>query len=246
MKYNLSYSTKLSHGYIPEQIAWLDLHLLTSTPSINYTSGSFKDGHRKIDNWNADNNLVILDIDNGLTLNVATQILLSNGLKSLIVTTKSHRIEKNGEVCDRYRIILPMQSEFSMSTGEYREYFIEICKLFLNAVDPATKDPARFYYANPEQQHWYIDGDTVLDWYFFKPTQKPVATNNNNNKTTPNGLIKWGVENIKQGNRNNGLFWVYNRCIEEGYDAEAVITQINSNLSNPLSEIEVKKLLRKV
>jgi hypothetical protein len=58
-------------------------------------------------------------------------------------------------------------------------------------------------------------------------------------------LIKWGIETIKSGNRNNALYWVYNRCIENDYDASHVINTINANMESPLDSRELNKILRK-
>lgn len=75
------------------------------TAQSNYSPFVFKDNYRKAEN-STPTNLIIYDIDEGLTLDKA--VTLCADFKSLIVTTKSHQVEKNGVVCDRFRVIIPL------------------------------------------------------------------------------------------------------------------------------------------
>ena len=71
-----------------------------------YSPFVFEGGKKIGDNWRNDNqNLLILDIDDGLSLNEAKELFKE--FKYLIATTKSHQIEKKGLKCDRFRVILP-------------------------------------------------------------------------------------------------------------------------------------------
>jgi hypothetical protein len=71
-----------------------------------YSPFTFKDGIKKSENWsNEYQDLIILDIDNGLTIQEAKKQFKS--YEYLLATTKSHQIDKKGLKCDRFRIIIP-------------------------------------------------------------------------------------------------------------------------------------------
>ena len=82
-------------------IEFNQLHNITSTK--NYSPFTFNDGKRNQVNSKT-HNLICFDIDEGLELKKA--IDLCSNFKSLIVTTKSHQVDKKGLICDRYRIVV--------------------------------------------------------------------------------------------------------------------------------------------
>ena len=92
---------------------------------------NFKDGVKKSDNWSNENqNLLILDIDDGMTIEEAKQEF--KDYKYLIATTKSHQIEKKGITCDRFRVIfsatnVPMGDDYfkAMRALERKYPFID-------------------------------------------------------------------------------------------------------------------------
>lgn len=75
--------------------------------------------------------------------------------KRIIATTKSHGVEKNGLVCDRYRLIIPFEQTIS-SYDIYKATYIKALKQFYWA-DQACHDGARFFF--PCREVRYIDRD---------------------------------------------------------------------------------------
>ena len=244
MKINISFSEKMSHGYTPEIVDWEYLYTLTCM-DLNYTAGRFQNGHRTTSNWRGGNNCVILDIDANVSIQQARNFLEVNDLKSLIITTKSHRVEKNGVVCDRFRIIVPMKSALYCAPEHYKKLFVEINKFFMNAADIATKDPSRFYYGNAKQAHWYIEGDVILDWSMFQPEEVKPVKKAHSNSGDAKALIEWGLRNVRAGNRNNALYWIAKESERSGYDPDVIVNAVNDGIKDPLPLEEIKVLLRK-
>lgn len=94
---NIPHANRLEWAYG----AWESLHEITAR--YEYSATRFKNGTRK----NAlarEVGSIILDVDDGMTLEEGIELFGS--YKSLIVTTKSHQIEKNGVIADRFRVIL--------------------------------------------------------------------------------------------------------------------------------------------
>lgn len=244
---NISWSKDLAHNFISEQVDFKDLWQLTHS-DFNYTAGSFLNGHRTANNWEGGNNCLIFDIDSNLSISEASEIILSMNLKALIVTTKSHQKEKNGIICDRYRAILPLQRVFYGSIEKYKEHFTEATKIFKDSVDMTTKDPSRFYYGNKNQQYWYIEGDTILDWSAFQKIKKQNNVNNKKffNITDSKKIQKWFIENTKEGSRNKMLYRAGMYAKDASLDYSKFINTINNNIKKPLEDKELKQIIKSV
>lgn len=141
---NFSYSTHLADGYIPYSLSLKDFSNVLVSKG-NYSPFQYDNNYRKEINSNLDKcNCIMLDFDDGMSIDEAK--LLFNQYKNIIATTKSHQKEKNGIICDRFRLILPTNRVFeNISIDEYKM----MMQILINRYgsDNATKDIARFYYA---------------------------------------------------------------------------------------------------
>src|SRR5687767_274132 len=66
-----------------------------------YSLGTFKDNYRKKENF-IETRAIGLDFDAGVTLEEATEMF--KDYMHIIAPTRSHRVEKNGVVADRFRV----------------------------------------------------------------------------------------------------------------------------------------------
>jgi len=116
------------------------------TSGFAYASAKFKNNHRLDENYEGEEDVLILDIDEAVTLDQA-KILFSK-YTNFIITSKSHQIEKNNIVCDRYRVFIKLES--TLQDAELRVELIN--NIFTNFpfVDKKCKNPSRFYFASPE------------------------------------------------------------------------------------------------
>lgn len=88
--------------------------------------------------------ILVLDIDDGIRIEDAIAELEARNLTFIIGTTKSHQKEKNGKVCDRFRVILPLNTEIT-SEAEYLATWHKAKSIFPQ-IDNSCKDVARFYF----------------------------------------------------------------------------------------------------
>ena len=75
--------------------------------------------------------------------------------KIIIATTKSHQKEKNGIICDRFRMIIPFDQRIT-DVVQYKynmEFILEQCEF----ADKACKDAARLFF--PCQKIVYVNKD---------------------------------------------------------------------------------------
>ncbi len=138
---------------------------------FNYTAGLFKDGinnkgkkvqgYRNKDNYLNYSDVIILDVDDGITINQAKQIF--EPFSYIIATTKSHQKEKNGIICDRFRVILPTDKPIELDKDEYSFMMEEVYKDF-PFVDTVCKDASRFYYPSSDSQIIQHEGFTYFYW----------------------------------------------------------------------------------
>lgn len=137
--------------------------LASLVKSHNYaTFVELADNYRKADNVVQLGNCAIFDIDNDPdqpNLSIAQAQDLLKGTTYLLVTSKSHQVEKvkpSGEplpAVDRYRVIVPLTQPLTASKDQYRLEMMKIAEQLGLAeyADPkALKDIARQYYRSPE------------------------------------------------------------------------------------------------
>ncbi len=185
------------------------VHLVTE--KFPYSSMIFnnevKNGtNRRGDNVQSIGNLIIFDIDEGMTLEDA--IANAKDYQSLIVTSKSHQIEKKGIVGDRYRVIIPLYAvnedlTLTIPKEDYSAFYTFAANyLGFNSFDKATKDIARFYYPNPLQEVFYSGNNEILEFEMlynefldhkklseaYKPTYTPRTYPSGTNRLFKNEL----------------------------------------------------------
>lgn len=115
------------------------------TQEYNWSPGLYKDNYRNKENF-ISCECVGLDIDNDedvkMSLEEAREAF--KDYKHVIVPSKSHRKEKNGEVKDRYRVILFLSQPIN-DEPTYNATWQSLQNQF-PAIDPACRDTSRFYY----------------------------------------------------------------------------------------------------
>jgi SMC interacting uncharacterized protein involved in chromosome segregation len=116
---------------------------------VCYAPVGFRSGIRKNEATEAYSNLVIMDIDEGMTLEYAKEVF--KDYYAIITTTRNHQKEKNGKVCDRFRVVL-LSSKYIYTTPEkYRGLMKNIQKFYDVSMDTACFDKAHIYYSNPSE-----------------------------------------------------------------------------------------------
>lgn len=103
----------------------------------------WKDGVRRGENF-LSAKYAGLDFDDGQwDLDEARAFFESSGVNYLLGTTKSHRLNKNGLVADRFRVILPFENIIT----DPQLYCYNMWSLSQDLpIDPACKDAGRFFY----------------------------------------------------------------------------------------------------
>ncbi len=150
------------------------LELETLIKTYPYSNFTFKDGYRSSDNT-AQMTALILDFDNDnpnylISMQEVANKLKEKGIKALLVETKSSGKEKAGIVAERFRVIIPIQKEISISKENREEYAraVENFARELNLLDyldkGALKDIARMYRPSPNTAKSLVVNGNAVDF----------------------------------------------------------------------------------
>ena len=235
---------------------------------FRYSAGTFRNEYISDENYLQEQNLFIIDIDNDLNLEDAKALFSS--MTYLITTTKSHQKPKkkkvNGEtidlVCDRFRIILPTLSTFHLTAKVYSEMYMNVINsLGIAEADSKCRNASRWYYGNPEGEHWYNKGD-LLDIRTYIPDSSEhqdasTSLNNYDNQryksNAPASIrvdaaIRWFLSNTATGNRNDNLFKLGMLLKEKIEEPDWAMWLLNANtcLSHPLPDSDMKSIINSV
>ena len=223
-----------------------------------YSAVQFQGGYRCAKNAIPGSELIILDYDAGVTLVDAVEMFRQ--YIGIVATTRSHQKEKNGVVCDRFRVILPTLRPVKLEAVEFSKMMKEVIHNY--GTDKACSDMSRMYYGNPEAEVFFLDGYQLFDWEPFyqsaldkdrqrqqqykKPIQQPSG--DREAAQMDKAIQTFMQKNFVPGARNPTLFRVARWCMDAGVpDIPNRLFSLNSMYgSPPLSDEEVSKIIRKL
>jgi len=137
-------------GYKKAEIDFHDIpQWITSEEKICYAGVGFRHGNRNNESTEPYSNLIVLDIDEGMSLKYAKEVF--SDYYSIITTTRNHQKEKNGITCDRFRVVLLADKYLYTNPDNYRGLMINIQKYYGFTLDTACFDKAHIYYSNPSE-----------------------------------------------------------------------------------------------
>lgn len=255
---NLSQSAPA--GFKKNEGKFENLHILTNG-AYRYSAGTFLNGYITDENYLREQNLFIIDVDDGLSIEDAKGLFAD--YTYLISTTKSHQKDKHGIVCDRFRLILPTISKFHLEPKVYTDMYMNVLEAIgVSEADSKCRNSSRWYYGNPDGEYWYNYGGTLLDIRpFIQNSSENLKTaismqryedtvNDENLDLRIAGALKWLVSNTTAGNRNDNMFRMAAMLKDPSridcQDWEAWTRRANTLLSEPLSERELNTIIRSV
>ena len=115
------------------------------TDTGNYCACKLKDEYRLDENFEGHVDVLIIDVDDGCSINQAKYIF--EKYEFYLITTKSHQRNKGGVVCDRFRMFFKLSE-----TVHSREQMEEIYSRFIDAypfIDKSCRNVSRFFYPSP-------------------------------------------------------------------------------------------------
>jgi len=157
-----SYSKDMASGFRLRSAPFSRIAQLAKS-EFNYSAAQFDGGYRNSENAAQGQTLMILDYDDGLSIDDARKKFAD--VRAVIATTRNHRKEKNGKICDRFRVIMQCAKPIALQKDDYREMMRSVVEQF--GSDPACINNDRFYYGAPDAEVEFTNGMTLFDWERF-------------------------------------------------------------------------------
>ena len=131
----------------PYTVKFSDLPNLLCASNVLYSPTQYKDNTRKRANFLGFSDFLIFDYDEGLP---DEQRAFFDEYCGFLVPTKSHMKEKNGVICERYRVILLLETPIELNYVEYKRLYKHMMKDLKLSSDTSCVDACRFYFSAPQ------------------------------------------------------------------------------------------------
>lgn len=215
-----------NQNYKPVEVEYMD-ELTKLITKGNYSLSTFKDNDRTVASFlRADS--IGLDFDDGLSLDDAVDVF--KDYMHIIATTKSHQIQKNGVVADRFRVILFLDEPIT-DANDFKATMVKLMADHPSA-DPACKDASRMFYPSTKIITSSKKGKKypVVKW--VEPPPKPEVELVEGERGT---LLKATLEFLqfgaKPGTANDALYRAAKDMQQNGYTKDEVISKVETMIS---------------
>lgn len=231
----LSHSKDLAYNYRNDKGKFSYLHKVTQLSNYNWCSHHFVDGHRQDDSVDEGFNLIVVDVDGGITMDAAAKLL--EGYAAHFYTTKS-----SGPTNDRFRIVMPTSHVLKLDTKDYKEFMNNIYEWLPFDVDTSTNDRCRKWASNPGV-HQTIDGELIDILPFIPKTERnEVRKKQMLDLQSLSNLERWFAFRMCEGQRNNQMI-KYALCLaDRGQTFDQVqdlVLALNDKIPDPLDKDEI-------
>lgn len=236
-KLRISYGDHWAYNYLGEEVPFDQLHMLTQAPGMHWANHFFKNGHRAEENVLAGFNVVVIDVDEGISLE-ATHDLMKD-YKFLTYTTKRHTDEVN-----RFRLILPINYVLELDSEEYKEFMNNVMGWLPFKTDESANQRAKKWETfEGGQYHYNLEGEILDALPFIPKTSKNEQYKRNFQQVESlDNLERWFAQRIASGNRNNNLLKYAMALVDSGMSLIDVTKQVhafNEKINNPLDKSEI-------
>lgn len=235
----ISYSQELAAGYQPDVAPFKDLHKLTTLSGYHYTAHHFIDNYRSSIKAIPGFNLLILDVDSGISMDTAKDLL--SEYMALFATTKRHTPDNH-----RFRIIMPLSHTLKLVPENYSKFMMNVFNWLPFEVDEATKDISRKWMAY-SGTYDYQDGKLLNALTFIPETSKEEEYKKLISDTSNlNNLERWFYTNTDNGNRSNQMIKYAYALVDKGLaleDIKNALYSFNHKIKDGLTETEINSTI---
>lgn len=231
----VAYSRDIAHDYVNETAPWGKLTQLTQAQGLHWINHHLSDGHRQEDSALPGCNLLVIDVDGGVSLETAK--LLLKGYRALYYTTKRHTEEEN-----RFRILLPMNYELALDAKDYREFYKNVLEWLPFAADEGCGQRAKKWLSH-SGHHEYVEGELFDVLPFIPKTSKNEERKARLlDQASLDNLERWVLNNTGDGNRNQMLLRYALVLLDMGHGFDEIrrkVLNLNDKLPDKLEELEI-------
>ena len=232
----ISYSDHWAYNYICEKVPFDQLHVLTQSSGMHWANHHFKGGHRAEENVFVGFNMIVIDVDGGITLDTVHELMKE--YKFMTYTTKRHSDEEN-----RFRLIIPMNYYLELDSSEYKEFMNTVMAWLPFKTDESANQRAKKWECFDGEYHYNMEGELLDVLGFIPKTSKNEQFKQGFQAVESlDNLERWFAQRIASGNRNNQMIKYALALVDSGMDLMSVGKQVhafNQKLNTPLDEEEI-------
>ena len=247
----VSYSDHFAYRYHDYNIPFSKLNRLTEEPGMHWANHRFKNGvdvpegqegpHRNEENAITGFNLIVLDVDGGVSLDHVHDLL--KDYVFMTSTTKRHT-----ETEHRFRLILPIDYELHLDADEYVEFMKNVVDWLPFKVDEQANQRSRKWMScGHGSYHQNLEGKVLNALPFVPRTSKNKEYQESMKELESlDNLERWFAQRIALGNRNNQMIKFALALADTGLqynEIEEKVLSFNSRLSNKLSDSEIRNTI---
>lgn len=233
----VSYGDHWAYNYLGERVPFDQLSQLTQAQGMHWANHHFKNGHRAEENVIAGFNMVVIDVDEGISLETAHALM--KDYKFLTYTTKRHTEEVN-----RFRLILPINYVLELDSEEYKEFMNNVMGWLPFKTDESANQRAKKWETfDGGTFHYNFDGEILDALKFIPKTSKNEQYKQSFRQVESlDNLERWFAQRIANGNRNNQMLKYALALVDNGMSLMDVSKQVhafNEKINTPLPKDEI-------
>lgn len=233
----VSYGDHWAYNYLGERVPFDQLSQLTQAQGMHWANHHFKNGHRAEENVIAGFNMVVIDVDEGISLETAHALM--KDYKFLTYTTKRHTEEVN-----RFRLILPINYVLELDSEEYKEFMNNVMGWLPFKTDESANQRAKKWETfDGGTFHYNFDGEILDALKFIPKTSKNEQYKQSFRQVESlDNLERWFAQRIASGNRNNQMLKYALALVDNGMSLMDVSKQVhafNEKINTPLPKDEI-------
>ena len=239
-----AYSDSFADDYENVEMDWYkDFDALLPEGNYNWTNHYSSNGHRSEKDMVEGFNCIVLDVDGGISLQ-AVQNLLSD-YEYIIHTTKRHQmINENGQVVDRFRIIMPTNYVLKLDSDEYKQFMKNVAQWCPFDLDEQTFQRSRKW-ACTFNTTIYKNSGQLFDVLPFIPRTSREAEYNKSQMSLQNltAIERWFAFRMEDGARNNTFAKYGFMLLDNGFTPTEILNklfELNNKIANPLEPSELE------
>lgn len=234
----VAYSDHWAYNYLCEKVPFDDLHMLTQAQGMHWSNHHFKNGHRAEENVIAGFNMVVIDVDEGISLAAAMDLM--KDYKFLAYTTKRHTDEVN-----RFRMVFPTNYILDLDSDDYKEFMNGVLSWLPFKTDESANQRAKKWESFDGGLFHYNQEGELFDVLPFLPktTKNEQYRLQYQKVESLDNLERWFAQRIASGNRNNQMLKYALALVDTGMDlidVQKQVVEFNGKINNPLPASEIE------
>lgn len=233
----VAYGTHFAYDYVTEKVPFDQLGFLAEQDGYHWVNHGLKNGHRSEETVISGFNMIVLDIDGGVSLDTVHDLM--KDYKFMTYTTKRSTDEEN-----RFRLILPINYNLNLDTDDYKEFMNTLMEWLPFDSDESSNQRSKKWETLEGTTVHYNSEGVLLDALKFIPKTHKNEQYRKDRQTidSMDNLERWFAERIASGNRNNQMIKFALALVDNGMnllDVSQRVHAFNKKLNNALPESEI-------